>query len=152
GLSSVRTYAAATTGPTPGTVLSTSISGYFSRNASTLRSISLICSLSNSICLSSGMVDASSSTGTDAAACLGNEAGEQDGRRYPALLTRQRVTGPQQVQVLLTLHTAMMDRRQKLRVGSGKARQPLRIVAIVLALAGGNRRDLASVRHDHLMA
>ena len=56
-----------------------------------------------------------------------------------------------QVQVLLALQAAVLDGVKQLRVESRHPRQLLGIVAVVLALAGGDDRNLARVGHDDLV-
>jgi len=57
-----------------------------------------------------------------------------------------------QVQILLTLEAAMLDRRKQFGVVGGKAGQQLSVIAVVLRLDAGDSRDLAGVGYDHLVA
>ena len=56
-----------------------------------------------------------------------------------------------QVQVLLALQAAVLDGMKQLRIERRHPRQLLGIVAVVLALAGCDDRDLARVGHDDLV-
>jgi hypothetical protein len=64
----------------------------------------------------------------------------------------QHATGMNQIQILLAFRAAVLDRVQQLGVKGRHSRQLFSIVAIVLAFAGGQRRDLAWVGYDHLVA
>jgi hypothetical protein len=70
----------------------------------------------------------------------------------PGASPHERTARVDQVQILLALRAAMADGREQLRVAGGEACQFLGVVAVVLALAGGDGSDLARVGDQNLMA